>query len=36
VLAVLDGLQLQWLRFPDEDLVALWKGAGGALARKTA
>lgn len=33
VLGVLDGLQLQWLRDPDLDLLGLWKGVSSALQR---
>ncbi|MGK9146040.1 TetR/AcrR family transcriptional regulator [Plantibacter flavus] len=33
VLALLDGLQLQWLRDPTHDLVELWRGAGSTLSR---
>lgn len=32
VLALLDGLQLQWLRDPGVDLVGAWRTASGAVA----
>ncbi|WP_307368289.1 TetR/AcrR family transcriptional regulator [Microbacterium sp. W4I4] len=34
VLAIMDGLQLQWLRDPDLDLVALWRNASVLLVRR--
>lgn len=35
VLSFMDGLQLQWLRDPSLDLVALWKAASATLRRVT-
>jgi hypothetical protein len=31
VLALLDGLQLQWLRDPELDLLAAWRAVSGRI-----